>query len=70
MTATEGLAYSCNAVLAQIGMRIDPVRPDTFLELGYARYPRSGLGDERRPGPGPALRPNWLGVRASGTSSR
>lgn len=61
MTASEGLAYSCNAVLAQIGMRIDPVRfHDTFLELGYAQCPRSGLGDERR-GLVPALpwRPNW-----------
>ena len=61
MSASQGLAYSCNAVLAQIGMRIDPVRfHDTFLDLGYAAYPRSGLGDERK-GLVPPLpwKPQW-----------
>src|SRR5260221_5840854 len=49
LTATEGLAYSCNAVLAQIGLRIPKERfHQTFLDLGYSRYPGSGLGSERR----------------------
>jgi len=49
LSATEGLAYSCNAVLAQIGLRIPEERyHQTFLELGYSKYPGSGLGGERR----------------------
>jgi cell division protein FtsI (penicillin-binding protein 3) len=48
ITAAMGLAYSCNAVLVQIGIRMDPeVLRDRFLALGYARRPESGLGPER-----------------------
>lgn len=49
ITAAEGLAYSCNAVMAQIGLRIPKETfHQAFLDLGYSRYPRSGLGSERR----------------------
>jgi cell division protein FtsI/penicillin-binding protein 2 len=48
VSAAEGLAYSLNGVLVQIGIRIpgEHLRA-RFLELGYARYPGSGLGSER-----------------------
>ncbi|MBK7876355.1 MAG: hypothetical protein IPJ77_11465 [Planctomycetes bacterium] len=48
VSASEGLAFSLNGVLVQIGLRIpaDRLRQD-FLELGYAQYPGSGLGGER-----------------------
>jgi len=48
LTAVECLAFSVNAGLAQIGMRV----PDSFLHaklkaLHYGEAPRSGLGGER-----------------------
>jgi hypothetical protein len=61
LTAAEGLAYSCNAVLAQIGLLI-PQKDfhQRFLDLGYSKYPNAGLGAERR-GSVPPLpwKPNW-----------
>jgi cell division protein FtsI/penicillin-binding protein 2 len=48
ISAARGLAYSCNAVLVQIGLRIPAeVLHSRFLELGYSRYPDTGLGGER-----------------------
>lgn len=48
VTAAEGLAYSLNGVLVQIGLRVpaETLR-QRFLDLGYAQYPKSGLGGER-----------------------
>jgi len=61
ITAAEGLAYSCNAVLVQIGTRVpaEELR-GRFLGLGYAQRPGSGLGPERS-GQVPVLpwKPNW-----------
>ncbi|MBI5365126.1 MAG: hypothetical protein HZA53_18255 [Planctomycetes bacterium] len=48
VTASEGLAFSLNGVLVQIGLRVDDERlHQYFRELGYASYPNSGLGGER-----------------------
>ncbi|MFN0009443.1 MAG: penicillin-binding transpeptidase domain-containing protein [Planctomycetota bacterium] len=48
ITAAEGLAYSCNAVLVQIGIQVpDAVMHGHFLGLGYSQRPGSGLGPER-----------------------
>ncbi len=48
VTAAEGLAYSINAVLVQIGTRVPaPVLRQHLIDLGYADYPRTGLGGER-----------------------
>lgn len=61
VTAAEGLAYSLNGVLAQIGLRIpaDHFR-QRLVDLGYSRYPQSGLGGERA-GMLPPLpwKPSW-----------
>ncbi len=47
-TAGRFFAYSVNAALAQIGLRIDDQRfHDTLARLGYGRAPGSGLGPER-----------------------
>ena len=47
-TAAEFFAYSVNAALAQIGLRIDDVRFHDYLaRLGYGQPPNSGLGPER-----------------------
>src|SRR5262249_20159676 len=47
-TAARFFAYSVNAALAQIGLRIDDVRFHGYLErLGYGTPPGSGLGPER-----------------------
>jgi cell division protein FtsI (penicillin-binding protein 3) len=47
-TAAEFLAYSVNAALAQIALRIDDERfHDYLVRLGYGRPPGSGLGPER-----------------------
>ncbi len=49
ISAAQGLAYSVNAVLVQIGVRIPAqVLHDRFCELGYGSYPIAGLGGERR----------------------
>ena len=67
ITAAEGLAYSCNAVLVQIGMRVaaEELR-GRFVGLGYGQRPGSGLGPERpgyvRPLP---WRPNWTHASVS-----
>jgi cell division protein FtsI/penicillin-binding protein 2 len=49
LTPAEGLAYSCNAVLVQIGLRI-PAEffHDHLVALGYGQYPKTGLGGERK----------------------
>ncbi len=49
ITAAGGLAYSVNAVLVQIGVRV-PAQAlhDMFVDLGYGDYPQAGLGGERR----------------------
>lgn len=48
ITAAQGLAYSINAVLVQIGVRIPAADLHARLEvLGYGSYPGSGLGGER-----------------------
>jgi cell division protein FtsI/penicillin-binding protein 2 len=48
LTPAEGLAYSCNAVLVQIGLRIPSADLHArFMDLGYAQPPHSGLGGER-----------------------
>jgi hypothetical protein len=48
LTPAEGLAYSCNAVLVQIGLRVPSADLRArFDELGYAKSPDSGLGGER-----------------------
>lgn len=47
-SAAEFMAFSVNAALAQIGLRIDDQRFHDYLErLGYGRPPGSGLGPER-----------------------
>jgi cell division protein FtsI/penicillin-binding protein 2 len=47
-TAARFFAFSVNAALAQIGLRIDDQRfHDTLALLGYGRAPGSGLGPER-----------------------
>jgi hypothetical protein len=48
LTPAEGLAYSCNAVLVQIGLRVPSADLRArFVELGYTLPPGSGLGGER-----------------------
>lgn len=48
VTAAEGLAYSINAVLVQIGTRMqDSVMRKHLTDLGYGQYPRTGLSGER-----------------------
>ena len=48
VTAAQGLAYSINAVMVQIGTRMtDEVMRKHLTDLGYARYPGAGLGGER-----------------------
>lgn len=67
ISAAEGLAYSCNAVLVQIGLRVpaEELR-GRFLGLGYSKRPGSGLGPER-PGLVPALpwKPSWAHASVS-----
>lgn len=49
VTAAQGLAFSINAVLVQIGTRMeDRAFHGHLAGLGYGRYPDSGLGNERR----------------------
>jgi cell division protein FtsI/penicillin-binding protein 2 len=48
VSAAEGLAYSINAVLVQIGTRMtDAALRGHLIALGYARAPEAGLGSER-----------------------
>jgi len=48
LTPEQGLAYSCNAVLVQIGLQIPAQQLyDRFRQLGYGRAPGAGLGGER-----------------------
>jgi hypothetical protein len=48
LTPELGLAYSCNAVLVQIGLQIPALELYTrFQQLGYGRPPEAGLGNER-----------------------
>ncbi len=47
-TATEGLAFSLNSVMVQIGTRLDSaVLEGHFRDLGYGRAPGAGLSHER-----------------------
>ncbi len=47
VSATEGLAYSVNAVLVQIGLRIPaPILRAKLSSLGYGQRPGVGLGPE------------------------
>jgi cell division protein FtsI (penicillin-binding protein 3) len=47
-SAERFFAFSVNAALAQIGLRVDDERfHDTLVRLGYGRPPGSGLGPER-----------------------
>lgn len=49
LSATECLAHSSNRGMVRIGLRVDPeVMHDTFRDLGYGEFARSGLGGERR----------------------
>lgn len=58
LSAAEGLAYSINAVMVQIGTRLtDASLRGHLIALGYAQAPRSGLGSER---PGTLLRLPWV----------
>lgn len=55
LTPEEGLAYSCNAVLMQIGLRTPVGEFRARLDrLGYGQYTRSGLGADRK-----GLLPTW-----------
>lgn len=48
LTAAECLAYSVNAGLVQVGLRVSSqTLRDDFQLLGYGRAPESGLGGER-----------------------
>ncbi|WP_419190358.1 penicillin-binding transpeptidase domain-containing protein [Saltatorellus ferox] len=47
ITAAEGLAFSCNAVLVQIALKMDAAfLRERLLSLGYAQAPGAGLGPE------------------------
>jgi len=47
LTAAEGLAHSCNAVLVQIGLRVPAsVMREAILSLGYGQRPSAQLGPE------------------------
>lgn len=48
VTAAEGLAYSLNGVLVQVGLRVPAEKlRQRFVDLGYAQYPKADLGGER-----------------------
>lgn len=48
-TATEGLAFSLNVVLTQIGLSVeDSVFRGKLEDLGYTEWPNANLGTERR----------------------
>ena len=48
ISAREGLAHSVNAVLVQIGLRMDAADLRSWLEsMGYGAKPRVGIGPER-----------------------
>lgn len=67
ITAAEGLAYSCNAVLVQIGLKVPAAQlRGRFLGLGYSQRPGSGLGPERT-GQIPVLpwKPSWAHASVS-----
>ncbi len=60
ISAGEGIAQSCNAVLVQIGLRINPpVFRARLAELGYGRAPESGLGPETSGYLAPLDRGTW-----------
>jgi len=47
VTASEGLAHSCNAVLVQIGLRVPaPILRGALVDLGYGQRPGAELGPE------------------------
>jgi hypothetical protein len=47
VTASEGLAHSCNAVLVQIGLRVPaPVLRGALVDLGYGQRPGAEMGPE------------------------
>ncbi len=48
ITAREGLAHSVNAVLVQVGLRIEAAElHDWLLDMGYGARPHVGIGPER-----------------------
>ncbi len=48
-TATEGLAFSLNVVLTQIGLRVEAESfRDKLVQLGYVERPKTNLGTGRR----------------------
>ncbi|MEE2941601.1 MAG: penicillin-binding transpeptidase domain-containing protein [Planctomycetota bacterium] len=60
ITAAEGLAHSCNAVLVQIALRIEASQlRDAILRLGYGARPGAGLGPERDGYLTPLQRGTW-----------
>ncbi|MEE2939714.1 MAG: penicillin-binding transpeptidase domain-containing protein [Planctomycetota bacterium] len=60
ITAAEGLAYSCNAVLVQIALRMEASRlRDAIMRLGYGAKPGAGLGPERDGYLTPLKRGTW-----------
>lgn len=60
ITAAEGLAHSCNAVLVQIALRMEASQlRDAILRLGYGANPGAGLGPERDGYLTPLKRGTW-----------
>ena len=60
ITAAEGLAHSCNAVLVQIALRMEASQlRDAILRLGYGATPGAGLGPERDGYLTPLKRGTW-----------
>lgn len=60
ITAAEGLAHSCNAVLVQIALRMEASQlRDAILRLGYGATPGAGLGPERDGYLTPLRRGTW-----------
>lgn len=60
ITAEQGLAHSCNAVLVQIALRMEASQlRDAILRLGYGARPGAGLGPERDGYLTPLTRGTW-----------
>ncbi len=60
ISAIQGIAESCNAVLVQIGLRIPPpVFRERLDELGYGRAPDIGIGPETAGYLAPLERGTW-----------
>ncbi|MEM9382652.1 MAG: penicillin-binding transpeptidase domain-containing protein [Planctomycetota bacterium] len=60
ISAAEALAHSCNAVLVQIALGLDPrALRGKLSDLGYGTYPGVGLGPERDGSLPPLERGTW-----------